>query len=77
MRDFTIEEITTKLHDLSPAARLEVIHFVEFLISKKRTKKSNRRIKENLLKVSTWSEDDIKEIETVGKDFNKWPIEKF
>lgn len=77
MQDFSIEEITAKLHDLSPDARLEVIHFVEFLISKKKTKKRTEKIRENLLKVSIWSEADIKEIENVSKEFNKWAIEKF
>lgn len=75
MGKVTIEDITLKLADLSYVARKEMYDFMNFLLQ--RQKKKKKPVREKLLHVSVWKENDIKAIENAGKALRKWKIEKF
>lgn len=75
MEKVTIEDITLKLADLSYVARKEIYDFMNFLLQ--RQKKKKKPIREKLLHVSVWKENDIKAIENAGKALSGWNIEKF
>jgi hypothetical protein len=51
-------DVQLKYEKLDPLAKKEVDDFIDFLLSKRSEKPNEQSYQENLLKVSTWSEDD-------------------
>jgi len=74
MGKVSIEDIKLKLSVLSYDARKEVYDFMSFLIYRQKRKKKSD--KDRLLDVSVWSKNDIKALESVAGDINRWTIEK-
>jgi len=71
-------EVQLKYQKLDPLAQKEVDDFIDFLLSKKTEKKFDMEsYQQKLLKVSTWSEEDVKVFEENAKLFNKWTIEEW
>jgi len=70
--------VQLKYEKLDPLAKKEVDDFIDFLLSKRSAKKSGEKsYEENLLKVSTWSEDDLKVFDENAKLFNNWTIDEW
>lgn len=71
-------DVQLKYEKLDPLAKKEVDDFIDFLLSKRSAKKSGEKsYEENLLKVSTWSEDDLKVFDENAKLFNNWTIDEW
>jgi hypothetical protein len=75
MQQITNQQIFQKIQDLDYTEKKEINDFIDFLISRKKEKDFDK--KKVLENISVWSEDDVKEIETVQRDFSKWKIEEF
>lgn len=71
-------DVQLKYEKLDPLAKKEVDDFIDFLLSKRSAKKSGEKsYEENLLRVSTWSEDDLKVFDENAKLFNNWTIDEW
>lgn len=75
MEKINDQNLFLMIQDLSKIAKLEAYDFIDFLLKKRKKKKTND-ISKKLLDVSTWSENDIKSIEQAKKGINKWKIKK-
>jgi len=62
MEKINDQNLFLMIQDLSKTAKLEAYDFIDFLLKKRRKKKTNDIIKK-LLDVSIWSESDVKSIE--------------
>jgi hypothetical protein len=76
MGSATCESIIQKFESLPEAAKREVSDFIDFLILKRKPKRG-KIDKKKLLQISCWNDEDIKAIEAVGKEMNKWNLETF
>jgi hypothetical protein len=72
-------DISLKYYLLSNTAKKEVSDFMDFLLSKQQTRKSNPLsvYKKKILSVSRWSSSDIKIFEDNQKSFNTWRAEEW
>jgi hypothetical protein len=70
------ESIVQKYESLPEAAKREVSAFIDLLIQKRKPKRKKIE-KKKLLQISCWNDEDIKAIEEVGKEINKWNLETF
>lgn len=77
MGNISANMINTRIKDLPSEARREVYDFIEFLMTRRIYKKKQKSSKEKLLSVSVWTKKDLSIFEEIGKDLNKWNIEKF
>lgn len=75
MQQITNQQIFQKIEDLDYTEKKEINDFIDFLISRKKEKDLDK--KKVLENISVWSEDEVKEIETIQRDFSKWKIEEF
>ncbi|HBC74146.1 MAG TPA: hypothetical protein DC017_04630 [Candidatus Wallbacteria bacterium] len=70
MGKITDQKLFLMLQDLSKRAKLEAYDFIDFLLKKRRKKKTDD-LRKKILDVSIWSENDIKSIEKAKKGINK------
>ncbi|NCO54835.1 MAG: hypothetical protein COS14_01190 [Bacteroidetes bacterium CG02_land_8_20_14_3_00_31_25] len=74
-------QLFLKINSLPETMKQELLDFLEFLLSKKGSKKSTSKkmssYKKNILSVSVWTDKDIKDMETNLKNFGTWQIEKW
>ena len=70
----TSETISEKCELLDPSQRETVFEFIDFLLHKHQRSCSDKR--DLLLQTSVWSEEDIRPIEEVQKDINRWQLPK-
>ena len=71
-----MNDISFKYRLLNESLQKEVNDFLDFLLSKQKSKKSgiNSEYKKRILSVSTWTEKDISELEKKSKLFNNLNI---
>ncbi len=64
---------------LNKESQKEVHDFLDFLLSKQMRKKNTSKssYKKRILSVSTWSEEDVDEVEKNSKLFNNWKINEW
>jgi len=69
-----MSELTHKYNLLDAAARRELNDFLDFLLSKARRHDNGgqKSYKQNILKVSVWSEEDIKVLHEHTRLFDQW-----
>lgn len=74
-----MNDILLKYSLLDKTAKREVLDFMDFLLSKKRTikKKPSSDYKKKILTVSTWTETDLKIFDENQKQFDQWKVEKW
>ncbi len=74
-----MSNIEVKYNSLSKTARQEVNDFMDFLLSKQITDKSNflTAYKNKILKVSNWSDSDLKIFDENQELFGKWKVQKW
>ncbi|AYQ32665.1 hypothetical protein [Runella sp. SP2] len=67
-----MEELILKYKLLDTFGQQELMDFLEFLVQKKQKKMSvdASTYKQQLLQVSTWSEDDLAELQAYPNKFN-------
>jgi site-specific recombinase XerD len=66
-------DIQLKYNLLDAASKKEVNDFVDFLLNKKKKKtESISSYKKKILKVSSWTDEDIAKIEEAQKHMNNW-----
>lgn len=72
-------DIVLKYNLLNKTAQKEVSDFIDFLLTKNSisNKNSTSNYKDKILKVSTWSEADIKEITNEMKKFQKLEVQNW
>ena len=70
------ESIIQRYESLPEAAKREISDFIDLLIQKRKPRRK-KIDKKNLLQISCWNDEDIKAIEEVGKEINKWKLETF
>ena len=61
---------------LDPVKRQEILDFLDFLLNKQKKERVGtfKSYKEQILQVSTWSEEDIAVIETNSKRLSQWQV---
>jgi hypothetical protein len=70
------ESIIQRYESLPETAKREISDFIDLLVQKR--KPGRKKIdKKKLLQISCWNDEDIKAIEEVGKEINKWNLETF
>ena len=70
------ESIIQKYESLPESAKIKISDFIDLLIQQR--KPGRKKIdKKKLLQISCWNDEDIKAIEEVGKEINKWNLETF
>ncbi|MFC6099700.1 hypothetical protein [Olivibacter domesticus] len=68
-----MSDIQLKYNLLDAASKREVSDFVDFLLNKKKKKtESISSYKKKILKVSSWTDEDIAKIEEAQKHMNNW-----
>ncbi|MHC1777015.1 MAG: hypothetical protein AB9834_16560 [Lentimicrobium sp.] len=69
-----MSDIVVKYNRLNKYARKEVNDFMDFLLSKQKTSKSSslNTYKSKILKVSVWSNSDLKIFDENQKLFSHW-----
>jgi hypothetical protein len=74
-----MSDILIKYNRLNKTAKKEVTDFMDFLLSKQKAIKNkiSSSYKTKILKVSSWSEDDIRLITENQKQFNSWNIQEW
>ena len=74
-----MSEIVVKYNMLNKTARQELNDFMDFLLSKQKTDKSNflATYKSKILNVSVWSDSDLKIIEENQKLFSQWRVQEW
>lgn len=67
-----MEELILKYNLLDTFGQQELMDFLEFLVQKKQKKSSVKAstYKQQLLQVSTWTEEDLAEIQAKSSKFN-------
>lgn len=74
-----MNDISIKYGMLNKESQKEVHDFLDFLLSKQMRKKNTSKssYKKRILSVSTWSEEDVDEVEKNSKLFNNWKINEW
>ncbi len=74
-----MNELTQKYNLLDMASRKELNDFLDFLLSKAIPRDKNRQksYKQNILKVSVWTEEDIKAVHENVRLFEQWKPEEW
>ena len=74
-----MEQLLLKYNQLNDFSKREISDFLDYLLSKeiKNASTKNEEYKKKILKVSTWSNDEIKELENNIKGFGKWNIQEW
>ena len=69
-----MDELIMKFGLLDPIKRQEILDFLDFLLNKQQKEGVGnfKSYKEQILQVSTWSEEDIAVIETNTKRLSQW-----
>lgn len=71
-----MDELIIKFGLLDPLRRQEILDFLDFLLSKQQEEKAESfdSYKTSILKVSTWSEEDIEAMQANSKKMNTWQV---
>ena len=71
-----MSELISKYNSLDTLLQQQVIQFMDYLLSTRNiTKQTNMSAyKEKILKVSEWSDEDIKILNDNKRTFNQWNI---
>lgn len=77
LRDCIMSDLILKYNSLSKTAQKEVDDFLDFLLSKQKSQKTNLDYKIKIHAVSTWSDSDLAVFRKNQKLFNKWRIEEW
>lgn len=74
-----MSDIVVKYNSLSKIARQEVNDFMDFLLSKQKSNnpKFLSTYKNKILKVSKWSDADLKIFDENQKLFNQWGVQEW
>lgn len=74
-----MSDIVVKYNRLSKTARQEVNDFMDFLLSKQKTSKPNLlgTYKNKILKVSTWTDSDLKIFDQNQQLLNQWRVQEW
>ena len=74
-----MNQLTLKYNQLNSFSKKEISDFLDYLLSKeiKNTKTKTEEYKTKILKVSTWTEDEINELEKSIKGFGKWNVQEW
>lgn len=69
-----MDELLMKFGLLDSLKRQEILDFIDFLLNKQEKERilNFKSYKEQILQVSTWSEEDIAVIETNSKRLDQW-----
>lgn len=69
-----MSDIIVKYNQLNKFARKEVNDFMDFLLSKQKTTKNTflTTYKSKILKISVWTDADLKIFDENQKTFNQW-----
>jgi len=73
-------ELLSKFELLDTESKQQLLDYLDFLLSKKRKKKAKFDLKayrENLLKVSVWSEEDLAVFDEVKQHINQWKVKEW
>lgn len=73
-------ELLSKFELLDADAKQQLLDYLDFLISKKKKEKAKFDVeayRENLLKVSVWSDEDIAPVEEARQLLNNWRIKEW
>ena len=71
-----MSDIIVKYNRLNKTARQEINDFMDFLLSKQKIEKPNflTTYKNKILKISVWSDSDLKIFDENQKLYNQWRI---
>lgn len=71
-----MDELIVKFGMLNAAKRQEILDFLDFLLSKQEKEDTEdlNSYKAKILKVSNWSEEDIKLMQANSKKMNAWQV---
>lgn len=74
-----MDQLMLKYNQLSNFSKREITDFLDYLLSKETNsaKDKEEKYKNKILKVSTWTDDEIAEMERNIKTFGKWNIQKW
>ncbi|MCO6491785.1 MAG: hypothetical protein J5I98_25445 [Phaeodactylibacter sp.] len=74
-----MEELLMKFGLLDSIKRQEILDFLDFLLNKQKKERALnfKSYKKQILQVSTWSEEDIAEMETNSKRLSQWQAPKW
>jgi hypothetical protein len=74
-----MDQLTLKYNKLNEFSKKEISDFLDFLLSKevKNKKTKTEEYKREILKVSTWTEDEITDLEKNIKYFGRWNIQEW
>lgn len=74
-----MDDIVLKYNRLNKTARQEVNDFMDFLLSKQKANKPGflSAYKNNILKVSTWSDSELKVFDQNQNLFNQWRVQEW
>ncbi len=69
-----MDDLILRFGMLEPLKRQELLDFLDFLLSKQKKERKHifKNYKEKLLQVSTWSKEDIENMETEANKLNQW-----
>ena len=75
-------ELLLKYELLDPTDKQQLLEYLNLLLLTKTTKKERPKFdvkayRENLLKVSVWSDEDIALIEEARQHFNRWQVKEW
>jgi hypothetical protein len=70
-------DIVLKYNLLNKNAQQEVNDFLDFLLSKQETKKTNDDYSTKILSVSTWTDSDLVVFKNNQTSFNNWQVEEW
>lgn len=74
-----MSDIVVKYNRLNKTARQEVNDFMDFLLSKQKSEKPNflATYKNKILRVSTWTDSDLKIFDQNQQLFNQWRVQEW
>ena len=70
-------DLLSKFELLDAEGKQQVLDYLDFLLSKKKTKFDVKAYRENLLKVGVWSDEDIAPIEEARQLINNWKVKEW
>lgn len=75
-----MNDLIQTYNQLSELQRRQLIAYADMLLLKQKAKQSDGDLtgwKEKIKKVSTWSDNDIKELEANAKNLNQWKVQEW